>query len=604
MPLSFPFTYPFFTGGASSVDIAGIYDVALNGIPLMLDLEPTYNQRFHWYSVAQIRQQADGGQSPSEASINPDDLWRRSEDTWASGAGQSFLDRGDSDPSRFNTSKGVDVWTKWQISLLHDTNKAHTSANTNLALVTVGSYLYYADGQTLRRTQDITVVSPSWTTITGTDASTIQSITSDGYTVYLAQAAGVYTTTRGAAACTGTPYNNLVCTLLRYVNGRLMAANTNSIYNITASGAAPSALLTHPNSDFVWVDFAEGPTAIYAAGFSGDKSIIYKTSIKADGTALDVPTVAGTLPDGEIVRSLQGYLGFLLVGSDKGLRLAAIDSVGNLSFGALIPTTSAVRCFEPQDRFCWFGLTNYDGISTGLGRVDLSVETSPTTPAYASDLMATTQGTVLSVATFQNIRCFAVSGTGVYAETTAPVASGSLDSGAITYRLPDDKVALFVDVRHDQIGQHAVWFSDDGGAFTLVGSHTTSSDPFAISERRGFRFEVRIVLTAIGGISPIIRSITLRSYPTANTVMMIDLPIIIAEKFKTHDGVERRMDTTLVVEQLKDLRRTRELVPLQVGELSSSVTVSDIDWRPTHLTNDSRSWNGTFIATLKEIHAA
>lgn len=598
---------PFFTGGASSTDIIGLWDFALDGHTFMLDTRVsayTGHSEFMHASVPLIRNQADSASSPSEASINPNDLWRRSQDSWHKGSGQSYLDRADSDSERYNTSKGVNPWTKWQLSLLPDTGHKHTSANTNLALVVVGGYLYYADGQVLRRTADITAGSPTWTTITATDASTIQSMCSDGYTVYLANAGGIFSTTRGAAAMTavtGVPYSALVATLLRYVKGRLMAAAANAIYNVIAGGAAPAALYTHPNTDFTWVDFAEGQTVLYAAGFSGDKSLIYKTAVKADGTALDIPTVAGELPDGEIVRSIQGYLGFLLIGTDKGVRFAAEDAAGNLTLGSLIPTTSAVQCFEPQDRFCWYGLTNYDSVSTGLGRIDLSVATGPLTPAYASDLMATGSGAVLSAVTFQGLRVFAVSGLGVYGELSTLVGSGTIDSGQITYRLPDNKTAMFVDVKHDGTGQHAESLSVDGGSFVLLDTHTTSDNPFPAGQRTGARFQLRTTLTAVGGAGPTIRAITMRAYPVVPTVEMITVPLILAERVTLRDESEQSMDVGAELEFIKSLRASRELVPWQETRAAVLVIVDDFEWRPINPTRDFKAWNGTCLVSLKEV---
>jgi hypothetical protein len=596
---------PYYTGSTSSAEVPSRYDVALNGRPYMLDMWAsiyTNHTEFMHESVPLIRNQADQSSSPSEASINPEDLWRRSQDTWHKGSGQAFLDRADSDAARFDTSKGVNVWTRWQLSLLPDTGQKLVSTNTNLALVAVGSYLYCADGQVLRRTADVTAGSPTWTVITGTHASTIQSICSDGYTVYLANSGGVYTTTRGGAAMTGAPYNALVCTLLRYVKGRLMAANANVVYNITAGGAAPAALYTHPNTDFVWTDFAEGQTVFYGAGYSGDKSLVYKFTIKADGTALDIPTVAGELPDGEIVRSLQGYLGFLLVGTDKGVRFAAQDSNGNLTIGALIPTGSAVKCFEPQDKYVWYGATNYDATSTGLGRMDLSTLTAALTPAYASDLMVTGQGTVLSVVTFQNIRVLAVSGLGVYAELTALVGSGTLDSGQITYRLPDQKVGMFVDVRHDGIGSHLVSVSVDGGAFAALGTaHTTEITAFAVGQQRGSRFDVRLTLTAVAGVSPVIRSYTLRAYATASTVRRITAPLLLHETLQLHNDNSAACNPSLELAQIAALRSTRSLVTWQEGNTTFPVVVEDFQWRPHHLTKDYKSWNGTCLIQMKAI---
>ena len=132
---------------------------------------------------------------------------------------------------------------------------------------------------------------------------------------------------------------------------------------------------------------------------------------------------------------MYGYLGFLLIGSNKGFRLAVQDTNGNLTLGALIETGSTVRAFEGQGQYVWFTWEAYDSTSSGLGRMDLAnlSDRNALVPAYASDLMATSQANVASVATFDDKRVFTVSGDGFYAQDTDLVAEGSLDSGLINY---------------------------------------------------------------------------------------------------------------------------------------------------------------------------
>lgn len=92
---------------------------------------------FRRETVPVLRQQADQSSEPGEQSLNPAGLWRRSQESWHHGAGQEFLDgKTDeaADPHRFRYSKGVDVWTKGQVSLHHRTLKAWSTTSTNLRL--------------------------------------------------------------------------------------------------------------------------------------------------------------------------------------------------------------------------------------------------------------------------------------------------------------------------------------------------------------------------------------------------------------------------------------------------------------------------------------
>lgn len=598
---------PFFTGlTATSADVPSLYDVGLNGRGFLLDLD---SGEFRHQSVPLLRDQADQSAVPGEGSINPDDLWRRVVTSWHQGAGQRNWDTPElSAAGRFYTSKGIDPWTNGQITLLPSTDEKKTSSNTNLALAVAGAYLYLIDGASIQYTQDVTVDSPTWTDITGEPATAPSSITSDGFSVYTAHGAdGIFVTTRGGAS-TALGVTAFTVTGIKYVKGRLFAWSTDKIYNVTSVDtgtppAAPSALLDHANSDFTWVDVAEGPGFYFLAGYSGDKSTIYHTAVKPDGTALDVPTVAAELPDGEIVRSIQGYLGFVLIGTDKGIRFGVPDSTGSIELGGLIDDALEVRCFEGQDRFVWFGWSQYDATSTGLGRLDLSTFNG-TRPAYASDLMATENGDVLSVVTFQGIRVFTVSADGVFAEHTDLVASGTIEVGRITYGIFDSKVSLYVNVSHEPlVGSVGAELKRDGGDYATIGGTVstaglTQSD-FPTNRARAEAFDIRLTLTrdAVATTGPTVGRITLRSYPAAQRSERIVLPLLLG-KNQIRRGESHGRD---VVDDLTFLAGLEDGSPVAYQEATQTFTViaEDHEWRPHHMEEDRSAFNGTYLLQLK-----
>lgn len=136
---------------ATTTEVPGRLPVAINGHAYLAD--PVARE-----TVPVMRTQADTSTEAGEQSLNPQGLWRRSQESWHHGAGQDFLDgrMGETppDPRRFRSSKGVDIWTKGQASLLHPTLKVWSTANTNLQLAvaqeTAGIFmLYVADGNEL-----------------------------------------------------------------------------------------------------------------------------------------------------------------------------------------------------------------------------------------------------------------------------------------------------------------------------------------------------------------------------------------------------------------------------------------------------------------------
>lgn len=135
---------------ATSPLVPGRFAVAIEDHPYQIDAA-----NFRRATVPVLRQQADQSSEPGEASLNPAGLWRRSQESWHHGAGQDFLDGKSeeaADPHRFRSSKGIDPWTRGQISLLHPTLKAWSSANSNLFLTvshitdTSTSVLHMSDG--------------------------------------------------------------------------------------------------------------------------------------------------------------------------------------------------------------------------------------------------------------------------------------------------------------------------------------------------------------------------------------------------------------------------------------------------------------------------
>lgn len=584
------FLEPFCTGSGTA-GAAGIASpVSLGGVAYETNaMEPGSQSRYEFShaSVPQQRVALDDRDNASRATLNPEAFWRRTFESWHVGAGQSQFDRAEeSNPFRFRRSRGVDVLTnRYQLSLLPATDSKRTSANTNLFLAVAGTYLYATDGTALLYTQDITVDTPTWTTVTGGSAVAFSSIASDGFNVLVAAgASGIDKTTRGAA----TKTNHITGTvdIVGHGKGRWVAATGPALYDITttvpAGGALPPVLFTHPNTDWDWTCFAEGPSALYAAGTSGDKSLIYRLTMKEDGTGLNQPVVAGFLPDGETVHSMQGYLGFVLIGTSKGLRVGIVGGNGDLTIGAFIPTDAPVRCFEGQDRFVWFGWTNHEDTSSGLGRVDLQTfsNADALAPAYASDLMATgTVDATVSVVTFQDRRVFTVSASGVWAEDADLVDSGTLDTGTFDFGLTDEKLSLYVDSdAREADGGVTFHLSVDGGSFGSLGDPGDTNIPLATGEARGHDFELRIELTRDGldaTLGPVVTMWALRAQPVSPVTEQIVVPLRIAPTLTRADGVIENVDSFGQYEHVVSLCRTKEVVQYTLGSRAWSVVVSD-----------------------------
>lgn len=603
------FAYPYYDGVRllSTATVPGKYPVALAGHAYLLDNATGFHRHV---SIPLLRPQSDTSGLPGESSLNPEGTWRRAQDSWHKGAGQVYVDKPESDSARFRSSKGIDVWDKWEMKLLPATKSIRASTSTNLRAVVAGSRLYIVDGTSVLYSSDITVSVPTFSAVTGLPISAPISITSDGHNILIAcGAGGLYHTTKSLS--NATLYCPDTVSLASYVKDRIMLASGSSIYNLThayeTSSSLPTPLFTHRNPDFRWVGFAGGQQFIYAAGYSGDKSVIYKTQVQAEGDDLEVPIVAGELPDGEIIRAISSYLSYILLGTDLGVRFCGVDDGGNLVIGSLIRTNSSVRSFEPQDRFVWFGWTNYDGTSTGLGRLDLTIFNSPLTPAYASDLMASGQGSVESIVTFQSRRVFAASSLGFLVEDTdRKVESGILNTGLFTFGTPDPKTAIKLDIRYKTLaGTHTAYVSGSDGVFLPVGQHSslTSTDEFSVPEIRSDALEIRHVLTrdaTLTSLSAIIARHTLKATVSADTGYRIYAPLLLVDK-EDHGQETVYRNPLAELLYIKSLRENQTRVPWQEGDNVYLVTVDDYDWRPTHMPEQASKFNGTCLTTLRVV---
>lgn len=599
------FSTPFFTGAALTTLVPYLYDVAVAGRGYMLDRK-LLGQAAIISSIRATRAQSDGSQEPGEQSLNPDDLWRRSQQSWHLGAGQTYLDRADSDRRRFRASKGIDVWTEGQISLLNATTETLNATGSNLMLMPAGSRLYAVDGTALKYTTDLS----SWTTVTGTSGLTITGIASDGFYVWVADGSNIYRTDTGSSAA--ALWTATDADVLGYVKGRLMYSDGN-VLGYVSDMAAPTltALFTHADTNWAWVGFAEGPGHIYAAGYAGDKSLIYRISITREGTALDAPTVAGELPDGEVIYAIDSYVGFVFLGTSRGARFCTIDGQGNLTIGALIRTGYPVRCFEGQGEFVWFGWTNYDGTSGGLGRMSLRTftDTAALKPAYATDLMHTTTANILDVATFNNLRVFAVAGDGFYKEDTANlVASGTIDCGRLGYGISEQKIPLYLDVTFaDGFAGTATFAYALNGAtsFTTAGAQTTpaTSATFALSEDAADQVEVRITLARGSPTTsgPTILRWTVRAQPVPALRRRIVLPLLLHDQVVSNARRPSRWDPGEEIRVLEGWRTTKQVVSVQIGTEQYAAVLEDLDFFAAQPTTDRAFWQGTCVTQFKTV---
>lgn len=566
---------------ATTSEVPSKWDVAIDGIGFMCAAYP------QWNTLATLRSQQDNREA-GELSLNPEGLWRRSASSWDHGAGQVMYDDAEaSDRRRFRSSKGVNVWTRGQLSLLNDTEQVRSAAGSTVQLA-VATNLYWADGTNIYKsdlTTNTAIVMPA----------TVASMCSVGsYILAACSASGVRKIVAGGT--TEASYLTGNADLVGYAKGRILVGYQNSIYNpttaLTGSAALPASLFDHPDASFRWVGFAEGTSWIYAAGNVGDKGLIYKTAVKADGTALDIPSVAGRCEDGETITCIYGYLGTLFVGTSLGIRVCSPNTSGDLEIGAAIPVASP-RAMLGRLNYVYFGWSNYDGTSTGIGRIDLTTLTDERrlVPAYATDLMVTGQGTVHGLAYYSNRLCIGVDAFGVYKQSDNLVTSGTLDTGLVTFGVTEDKTLVGGIVNYTGSGTATLQASLEGGSFTGL--------PEAGLQLRGQYHEVRLNLTrGTATTGPTVTLVTASGFPCPTGTMTVTVAVKMNDVEVTRQGDE----AVSVPERLgliRDMWLTRRVVSFQQGDFTWQGTVEAFDWKPDHLTMFDKGWGGVLTVTVK-----
>ena len=239
---------------------------------------------------------------------------------------------------------------------------------------------------------------------------------------------------------------------MEFVKDRIVLCVNNRVYELSTSATVlPSAIYTNPNTNYHYTSVAASGAAIYTAGHSGIYSTIQKYTLSTAGVmpTLTSAVVAAELPAGEFVEKIYYYLGFMMIGTNKGIRASVVSDVdGSINYGPLIlETVQPVYDFAARDRFVW-ATTGIGALDGGLTRIDLGTELEPLRFAYANDLQISqttehyTTGVAFLGATNRLAFCtaFEVTDGAIYIESdTELVPTGYLRTGNIRYNTLEKK---------------------------------------------------------------------------------------------------------------------------------------------------------------------
>ena len=376
--------------------------------------------------------------------------------------------------------------------------------------------------------------------------------------------------------------------VIEYTKERLVMVVNNSVYEFaTTATALPSAVYTHPNTTFVYTSITSSGAAIYLAGYNGVQSTIQKFTLTTAGAmpTLTSAITAAELPVGEIAFRIYYYLGYMAIGTNLGLRVAAVsDQDGSINYGPLIfETDQPVYDVAGYDKYLWCA-TNVDG-NPGVTRVDLGQQVGTTLVfAYAWDLYdpSLTGFTTTSCSFLGNLNrlvfCTANNGAtngSIYLESaTRLIEQATLRVGYIRYNTLENKIFKFLQPRFESVnGALAIYSVDQYNNEYAIGSFDQGADitqigipyPATPQQYLGFKF-VMDRSTTDSTKGPLFTGYQVRVLPSIPRQRLIQYPVELydheMDKFNNPSGYEGSAYDRLLnmqsIENLGDLIRVED----------------------------------------------
>lgn len=597
------------------------YDVAVGGLPFFL--APTDQQPYQRETAPYRKDQFDNGTEPGEQSLTG--WWIRSQSSFHVGSGIKFYDpsAGETTKYRFTDSQGVDVWTKGEVKLLKDVDSTHA---TNGAIVGtdhqhtnqhVRSIQWSStNGVLLHDEFDVEKISTAGTVTkfidytSGTDRK-VFAICDDGVnaywitnktvggnqrlTMFKKPLTGDSTTGSSNPSASGdvtqmfqSGDTEILYAAMEFIKDRIILCVNNKVYELaTTATALPSPVYTNPNTNYDYTSVAASGPAIYTAGHSGIYSTIQKYTLTTAGAVptLTQAVVAAEFPPGEIVEKLYYYLGYMMIGTSKGMRVSAInDQDGSLSYGPLIVETSQpVYDFAARDRFVWCA-SGIGTLDAGLIRIDLgqNIENEPLRFAYANDLQVTQTAThyttaVAFIGTTNRLAfCTAYETTtgAIYLESATVLRpTGYVTTGAIRYGTLEPKNFKLIRARGDFTNGAMDIFALDASnnVYTIITYNSAVGTPEAATtnpegpqEYLSYKFTLsRSATTTSQG--PVFKGYQAKALPATARQRVIQFPVwcfdVETDRYNVKTGYEGRAWER--IQLLEDIEKLGDIVNVQ-----------------------------------------
>lgn len=444
------------------------------------------------------------------------------------------------------------------LKLLHTTASIEAVSGV-VRMAYNGTALYVTDGTGLRRTADPNAATPTWADVDPHDSEGAQDVLDVavlGSHVYAAIA------TNGIHRDTGSGWagwNDLEATRLWGAKNRIVASDGDSIYEVTTSGSAPTALKTiDPDATFNAV--VDGGAAILAGASDG-----YVYAFTPTGTAGALELAAQDLFQGEQIVSLAYAQGLIFVGTSEPVATGgAIGRVWrcDLSGSFTLTNRQLVRqwgsdtatddhaphgmlgtrdevfmtVYSPahEENQIW----RYDLVNAGIARWHILAD----------------GGASRSVLLIGGKLFAGIDTVGVYRQTDTYAPSGWLMSSLGDFYSASDKtwvaarldadvvVGEQVTLRYSTQQDAVLDYQDDGWFNVRVDNGSILADETIMSGVTSRYITGQVVLEAgPSNTTPVVRSFGFRAYP-ADFDILVEIPINVSDRLERHNrrGVRAR----------------------------------------------------------------
>jgi hypothetical protein len=421
----------------------------------------------------------------------------------------------------------------------------------------------------------------------------------------------------------------IVNATMEFIKDRIILCINNAVYELAPTATAlPTATYTNPNVNYHYTSIAASGPAIYTAGHSGIYSTIQKYTLTTGGAmpVLTQAVVAAELPAGEVIEKLYYYLGYMMIGTSKGARVAVVnDQDGSLSYGPLVfESSQPVYDFAARDRFVWCasGIGALDG---GLIRIDLgqNIEGEPLRFAYANDLQVTqstehyTTGVSFIGATNRLAFCTAHNSTdgAIYTESESTLRpTGYVTTGAIRYGTLEPKNYKFIrargDFSHGAMDLYAVDATNN--VYTIITYNAAVGTPEAATinpegpqEFLSYNFTLSRSATNTS-LGPVFKGYQAKALPATERQRVIQFPVwcfdVETDRNSVRTGYSgrawERIQTLESIEKLGDIINVQDFT---TGERVQAIIEKTNFVRRTPPSGAFNGFGGLLLITVKTV---